>query len=328
MSPKQTGEFISKLRTEKKLTQKELATLLQVTDKAISRWETGKGYPDTSLLQPLSDALGVSVGELLAGERIPQEETTVRADALLVDSLEYAKASTRKAISIFCLLIGIGLLSSPAFTSGPNVFWILGVDLIFFSILQLVTSLRSDHGASNQSNNNSPQNVSPRHSVGKLSFSYLYHVFSFVLLLETLFLESLPLGAVLSFSQGPNATGLHQETYSYFSLIPFGYANFTPLITGILTILAALACLLSLACDLRSNHSPLVSSSSREERHRLRTRGKGTSLTCSILASLFSLVPLFLFGPAYMTGASYCITALLFGASLLQILSVSPNVSS
>ena len=301
MPPRQTGEFISKLRTEKNLTQKELAALLQVTDKAISRWETGKGYPDTSLLQPLSDALGVSVGELLAGERIPWEETTSRTDALLVDSLEYAKASTRKAISIFCLLIGIGLLSSPAFTSGTNVFWILGVDLIVFSL---------------------------RHLIGKLPFKLPYQLFSLVLLLETLFLESLPLGAVLSFSQGPNATGLHQETYSYFSLIPFGYANFTPLITGILTILAALACLLSLACDLRSNRSPLVSPSSREERHRLRTRGKGTSLTCSILATLFSLVPLFLFGPAYMTGASYCITALLVGASLLQILSVSPNVSS
>ena len=301
MTPKQNGEFIRKMRVEKNLTQKELTNLLQVTDKAISRWETGKGYPDTSLLQPLSDALGVSVGELLAGERIPQEETTSRTDALLVDSLEYAKASTRKAISIFCLLIGIGLLSSPAFMSGTNVFWILGVDLIVFSL---------------------------RHLIGKLPFKLPYQLFSLVLLLETLLLESLPLGAVLSFSQGPNATGLHQETYSYFSLIPFGYANFTPLITGILTILAALACLLSLACDLRSNHSPLVSPSSREERHRLRTRGKGTSLTCSILASLFSLVPLFLFGPAYMTGASYCITALLVGASLLQILSVSPNVSS
>jgi len=322
MTPKQTGEFIRKMREEKNLTQKELANLLQVTDKAISRWETGKGYPETSLLQPLSNALGVSVGELLAGERIPREETTSRTDALLVDSLEYAKASTRKAISIFCLLIGIGLLSSPAFTSGTNVFWILGVDLIVFSL---------------------------RHSIGKLPFNLLYQLFSLVLLLETLLLESLPLGAVLSFSQGPNAIGLHQETYSYFSLVPFGYANFTPLITGILTILAVLACLISLACALcsnRSSHSASspcrkerhCSSSSREDRSCsmsrcssndcLRKKSKGVALVCNILATLFSLVPLFLFGPAYMTGASYCVTALLIGASLLQFLCVSPNVSS
>lgn len=278
MTPKQTGEFIHKMRVEKNLTQKELADLLQVTDKAISRWETGKGYPDTSLLQPLSDALGVSVGELLAGEQIPQEEKPSRTEALLVDSLEYAKASTRKAVSVFCLTIGLGLLFSPAFTSGPNLFWIVGADLIVFSLLQFVSS------------------------------SALYHAFSLVLLLETLLLEFLPLGAVLSFPQGPNTTGLHQETYSYFSLVPFGYANFTPLITGILTILAAAVCLISLVCVQRGNRSP----------HCSRKKSKGAALTYSILASLFSLVPLFLLGPAYMTGASYCVTALLVGASLLQ----------
>lgn len=63
-----TGRFIAELRKQKGYTQKELAEKLRVTDKAISRWETGKGFPDTSLLKPLSDSLGVSVGELLSGK--------------------------------------------------------------------------------------------------------------------------------------------------------------------------------------------------------------------------------------------------------------------
>lgn len=65
-----TGAMIRRLREERKLTQNQLAEKLHVTDKAISRWETGRGYPDISLLEPLSAALGVSVIELLSGEDV------------------------------------------------------------------------------------------------------------------------------------------------------------------------------------------------------------------------------------------------------------------
>ncbi|MFY9421938.1 MAG: helix-turn-helix transcriptional regulator, partial [Bacilli bacterium] len=54
MNPKATGEFICQLRKERKLTQNELAELIQVTDKAISRWEVGDGFPDVSILPKLS----------------------------------------------------------------------------------------------------------------------------------------------------------------------------------------------------------------------------------------------------------------------------------
>lgn len=69
MDPKKTGTLINKLRKEKKLTQNELADLLQVTDKAISRWEVGDGYPDISILPKLATILCVSVDELLNGEK-------------------------------------------------------------------------------------------------------------------------------------------------------------------------------------------------------------------------------------------------------------------
>ncbi len=65
-----TADSIRALREVRGLTQKELAEQIGVTDKAISKWETGRGLPDVTLLEPLSAALGVSLAELLAGERI------------------------------------------------------------------------------------------------------------------------------------------------------------------------------------------------------------------------------------------------------------------
>lgn len=63
-----TGDTIKKLREKKELTQKQLAEKLTVTDKAVSKWETGRGFPDISLLSELAGALSVSVPELLTGD--------------------------------------------------------------------------------------------------------------------------------------------------------------------------------------------------------------------------------------------------------------------
>jgi len=65
-----TGAMIRRLREERALTQQQLAEKINVSDKAVSKWETGRGYPDISLVEPLSAALGVSVIELLSGEDV------------------------------------------------------------------------------------------------------------------------------------------------------------------------------------------------------------------------------------------------------------------
>jgi len=65
-----TGAMIKCLREKKGLTQQQLAEKLAVSDKAISRWETGRGYPDISLIEPLAGALGVSIIELFSGENV------------------------------------------------------------------------------------------------------------------------------------------------------------------------------------------------------------------------------------------------------------------
>lgn len=69
MNTQKTGEFIKALRKESNLTQAELARKLNCTDKAISRWETGKGLPDADMLLSLSGIFGVSINEILLGER-------------------------------------------------------------------------------------------------------------------------------------------------------------------------------------------------------------------------------------------------------------------
>jgi desulfoferrodoxin (superoxide reductase-like protein)/DNA-binding XRE family transcriptional regulator len=65
-----TGAVIRRLREAKRMTQEELAQTLFVSSKAVSKWETGQGFPDISLLEPLAGALGISVIELLSGESI------------------------------------------------------------------------------------------------------------------------------------------------------------------------------------------------------------------------------------------------------------------
>ena len=70
MNPYVTGDAIKKLREKNRYTQAELAEKLCVSDKTVSKWETGKGYPDITLLEPLVAALCVSVTELLSGNAV------------------------------------------------------------------------------------------------------------------------------------------------------------------------------------------------------------------------------------------------------------------
>lgn len=109
MDPKKTGAFIAVLRKEMGLTQKDLAQRLHVSDKAISRWETGKGFPETGMLKPLSDLLGVSVGELLSGERMAQEQVKEQADQVIVQSLKKSDRSM-SALAGVAILAGVFLI--------------------------------------------------------------------------------------------------------------------------------------------------------------------------------------------------------------------------
>lgn len=83
MDAKKVGEHIAVLRKEKGLTQLELALQLHVTDKAVSRWERGVGLPDIQTIEPLAQALGVEVLEIIRGEELPPQQQGAAVDETL-----------------------------------------------------------------------------------------------------------------------------------------------------------------------------------------------------------------------------------------------------
>ena len=129
------GNFISSLRKEKQMTQKELADLLHVSDRAISKWENGRGLPELSLLQPLCEALDVSINELLNGEKMIKKEIEEKSKETILSTIEYSYHKIKTSRKGFFILLSILVLF---FTS---IFVLLGIDVtrmnnnepIFFS---------------------------------------------------------------------------------------------------------------------------------------------------------------------------------------------------
>ena len=120
------GSFIAQLRKENNMTQKELADRLNVTDKAVSKWETGKGFPDVKLMEPLAKELGVSLVELLQGERQQVDTLSVEeAGNVAKQAMECSERETAwKYLRLLrALLTGIGAWC--ALDVWPYV-WIVG----------------------------------------------------------------------------------------------------------------------------------------------------------------------------------------------------------
>lgn len=92
------GKFISQMRKEKGLTQKQLGEDLLISDKTVSKWETGKGLPEVSLMLPLCERLGINVNELLTGERIPDEDYKKKAEENIMNIMREKEESIRKII--------------------------------------------------------------------------------------------------------------------------------------------------------------------------------------------------------------------------------------
>jgi transcriptional regulator with XRE-family HTH domain len=95
------GKFIAETRKERNMTQLDLARKLGVTDRAVSKWENGRGMPDISLIKPLCDELSVSVNELFCGERIREENLTQKAEENIVNTLKYSKKKIKKVMVFF-----------------------------------------------------------------------------------------------------------------------------------------------------------------------------------------------------------------------------------
>lgn len=120
MDQKRIGAFIARRRKELRMTQKELAQKLGVTDRAVSKWENGRCMPDLSLIQPLSRSLEVGVNDLLSGEIIPEKQ--------------YRKKSEDNIIRIAELKSRLDYMES--FRYGFWGFYMLALTLLIYCIVK------------------------------------------------------------------------------------------------------------------------------------------------------------------------------------------------
>lgn len=117
------GAFVAGRRREKNMTQADLASKIQVTDKAVSRWERGLGFPDINIIEPLADALEVSVLELMKSERMATNQVTgEEAAEVIADTLNVARLQRRR--------------------ERRNVFRILGVTAAIVIFLLFIDSMQ------------------------------------------------------------------------------------------------------------------------------------------------------------------------------------------
>ena len=135
MNNEKTGALIAQIRKENGLTQKQLADKIGVSNATISKWETAKGFPDISLLEPLADALNISVSEILAGEKL---ESTEKSDDLLSDLVDISLIEQNRktrihnwivAITVAILYIVISLI-----TQKWEYTWIIWVAYCFYRV--------------------------------------------------------------------------------------------------------------------------------------------------------------------------------------------------
>lgn len=132
------GCFLAQLRKEHGLTQEQLGEKLGVTNKTVSRWEKGNYLPPVEMLQMLSELYGLTINEILSGQRLTPEEYRVKAEEnlkavvdispfSLAEKVDYYKRKWKKDHFFFCLLARIlifGLLVTGIFTK--NLLWTIG----------------------------------------------------------------------------------------------------------------------------------------------------------------------------------------------------------
>lgn len=113
MRQDEMGKFISSCRKEKGLTQMQLAEMLNITNRAVSKWETGKSCPDVSIMLELCDILGITVNELLSGERIVMEDYQKKAEENLIELQSKKEKAQKSLLRVEVIWMAAALLLMP-----------------------------------------------------------------------------------------------------------------------------------------------------------------------------------------------------------------------
>ncbi|SKA71017.1 Helix-turn-helix domain-containing protein [Eubacterium uniforme] len=135
MNNEKTGNLISQIRKEKGLTQMQLAQKLGVSNATISKWETAKGFPDISLIEPLAETLDISVSEILTGERFEKNDEIEELLNDLVDiSINEQKRKEKIHNWIIAITVAILYLIVSLITKRWEVTWIIWFVYCFYRV--------------------------------------------------------------------------------------------------------------------------------------------------------------------------------------------------
>ncbi|MBQ9731237.1 MAG: helix-turn-helix transcriptional regulator [Bacilli bacterium] len=142
MDQEKIGKFIAECRRRQKLTQFELAEKLSITDRAVSKWETGRGMPDSSLMLDLCKILEISVNDLLSGEVVTMNEYNQKQEQTLLDLVKQKEENDKKLlalevlIGIFSIIILLGFTFTAAFAQMES--WLRIVLIVLGFIISLI----------------------------------------------------------------------------------------------------------------------------------------------------------------------------------------------
>lgn len=141
MSQEKIGRFILELRKEKNMTQQELADRIGVTDRAISKWENGKGMPDLSLMQPLCKELGITINDLLSGEKVEKKDYREKFEENILNAIKYSNEKLLKKIAFYISIFLSGIFVVPTLGIISPVFILCGVIVPLSGFIKLIGSI-------------------------------------------------------------------------------------------------------------------------------------------------------------------------------------------
>lgn len=150
MNQEKIGKFIAKYRKDKKMTQTELAEKLNVTDKSISNWENGRNMPDLSLFKPLCEELGITINDLISGEKISKNNYQEKFEENIVNTIDYSTKKINKynhTISLILIIFGLfisfsAIMIFPSESSWGSIYSVFGIIIFVIGVFKMLSKIK------------------------------------------------------------------------------------------------------------------------------------------------------------------------------------------